>query len=151
MRRSVLLPALLLPLAACASTPAAPAAPPSPPPVVLLVKLETRGGLCVSGTTCESGLTVKTDGSWTSLAPDGRRSGTLPEGRLARLADAVERTGLATAPPFTGTCPIAYDGQEQVVTWLDDGKPVTVASCEQEFDPADPLVAALDELTRSLA
>lgn len=142
---------LALLLTGCAAVPAAPAAPPSPEPVVLLVKVEARGGLCVTGTTCQSSITVTSDGAWTQVVNDARRSGKLPGGRVAQLADAVERTELATAPQFTGTCPVAYDGQEQVLTWLEDGKQVTVESCKQEFDPADPLVVAAAELTAELA
>lgn len=142
---------LVLLLAGCAAVPAVPAAPPSPEPVVLLVKAEARGGLCLTGTTCESSITVMSDGTWTQVFNNAERTGTLPYDRVAALTDAVERTELATAPPFTGTCAIAYDGQEQVLTWLQDGKQVTAASCQQEFDPDDPLVIAATELSTELA
>lgn len=148
MRRLVILALLLT---GCSAIPAVPAASPIPEPVVLLVKAETRGGLCLAGTTCESSITVMSDGAWAHVVNDAERTGTLPDGRVAALTDAVKRTGLAAAPPFTGTCPIAYDGQEQVLTWLQDGKPVTVASCEQEYDPSDPLVIAAAELAAELA
>lgn len=72
-------------------------------------------------------------------------------GKMSRMLRRMVRVPLAAAPPFTGTCPIAYDGQEQVLTWLQDGKPVTVASCEHEFDPTDPLVIAASELSAELA
>jgi hypothetical protein len=147
--RSLGLLALLL--TGCAAVPAAPAAPPSPEPVVLLVKVEARGGLCVTGTTCESSITVLSDGAWTRVVNGARQTGTLTGGRVAQLADAVDRTELADAPAFTGTCPVAYDGQEQLISWLAEGKQITVASCEQEFDPADPLVAAAAELSAELA
>lgn len=147
MRPLVLLAVVLT---GCAAIPAAPAAPPSPEPVVLLLKAEARGGLCVTGTTCESSITVLSDGTWTAVGNGGTRSGTLPGGRVAALADAVAQTGLAEAPPFTGTCPIAYDGQEQVLTWLEAGAQVSIASCEREFDPDDPLVAAAAELSTEL-
>lgn len=143
---------LALLLTGCAAIRAVPAgAPPSPEPVVLLVKAETRGGLCITGTTCEASITVMSDGTWTHVVNDAERTGTLPDDRVAVLADAVERTELPAAQPFTGTCPIAYDGQEQVLTWLRDGELVTVASCEREFDPADPLVIATTELSAELA
>jgi hypothetical protein len=147
MRRLLILGLLL---AGCAGIPAVPAAPPPPEPVVLLLKAEARGGLCVTGSMCESHLTVMSDGAWTLVGNGAQRSGALPAGRVAALAEAVRRTGLALAPPFTGTCPIAYDGQEQVLTWLQDGAPVTVASCEREFDPHDPLVVAAADLAAEL-
>ncbi len=139
-------------LSGCAAVPAVPAAgPPSPQPVVLLVKAERRGGLCVSGSMCESSITVRTDGTYTWRGNADGRSGTLSPDRFEALAAAVEQTGLASAPPFTGTCPVAYDGQEQVLTWLVDGEPVSSASCERVFDPADPLVVAAEELYAELA
>lgn len=147
--RRLLIPALLL--TGCAGIPAVPAGPPSPEPVVLLLKAEARGGLCVTGSMCESQITVMSDGAWTRTGGDAARSGVLPASRVAALAEAVRRTGLASAPPFTGTCPIAYDGQEQVLTWLQDGAPVTAASCEREFDPGDPLVVAAADLSAELS
>lgn len=148
MRPLVLLALLLT---GCATVPAAPAPSPTPEPVVLLVKTETRGGLCLSGTTCESSITVMSDGTWTRVVNGAERTGTLSGGRVAALTNAVELTELAAAPPFIGTCPMAYDGQEQVLTWLQEGEPVTVASCEREYDPTDPLVVASAELSAELA
>lgn len=148
MRTLVMLGLLLT---GCAAIPVVPAAPPTPEPVVVLVRAETRGGLCAAETTCGSTITVMSDGSRTSTVNDAEHTGTLPAGRIAALADAVERTGLAVAPPFTGTCPVACDGPEQVLSWLDDGGLVSVGSCEREFDPADPLVRAAARLTEELA
>jgi len=134
----------------CAAIPAVPAASPEPEPVVLLVKADTRGGLCATGSTCESSIIVMTDGTWTHVDDGAERTGWLSGDRVATLADAVERTALAAAPPFTGTCPIAYDGQEQVLTWRREGRTLTVASCERAFDPTDPLVLAAAELYAEL-
>ncbi|MCA0294554.1 MAG: hypothetical protein LCH96_04395 [Actinobacteria bacterium] len=153
--RPLLILALLL--SGCAAIPAVPASappssvPPSPEPVVLLVKAVARGGHCVTGSTCESSLTVMSDGTWTRVVDTDKSTGTLPGPRVTALADAVAHTGLATAPPFTGTCPIAWDGQEQVLTWLADGRTVTVASCDRTFDPDDPLVVATARLQEDLA
>lgn len=143
---------LALLLTGCASVPAVPAdAPSTPAPPTLVVKAESRGGLCVTGSMCESSTIVMSDGAWTRVTNGDVRTGTVRAERVAALTDAVEATGLASAPPFTGTCPIAYDGQEIVLTWLDDGEPVTVASCEREFDPDDPLVVATAELATVLS
>jgi hypothetical protein len=49
------------------------------------------------------------------------------------------------AVPFTGECPIAFDGQELTYTFHPAGRaPVTIASCEVAIDPADPLFHAID-------
>lgn len=124
-------------------TPAKPAAPPSP---VLLAARQTSGGLCRADAPCGDTLIVQTDGSWELVSFEVHRTGVLPADRLAALAEAVERTGLADAPAFTGTCPIAYDGQEVTYRWRAAGGEAKVGSCEREVDPADPLVSMLDEL-----
>ena len=40
------------------------------------------------------------------------------------------------ANPFTGDCPTAYDGQEQVYTFHVEPEPVVVASCTTIVDPS---------------
>lgn len=126
-------------------TTSVPASAPTSPPTVLLVR-ESSGGLCVSGTECRSVITVRTDGAWLAIGGGTRKEGTLGEGVLALLQEAVAATGLAEAPAFTGTCPVAYDGQEVTYRWTSAGAPRTAASCTVTFDPADPLVLAGERL-----
>ncbi len=140
--------AIVVALAGCTSlTPAAPAAPPSP---VLLAAREAMGGLCRVDAPCGHTLTVLTDGSWELQAFEGRKEGVLTPDRLARLVDAAADTGLAAAPAFTGTCPLAYDGEEVTYRWRDGDRIREVGSCEREVDPADPLAAVLDDLAADL-
>ena len=45
--------------------------------------------------------------------------------------------------PFTGTCPIAYDGQETIYTFTTASGAVRIASCEVVVDPVAPLFVAV--------
>ena len=136
---------LLLAGAFAGCTSIVPAAAPTAPPAVLLVR-EASGGLCVSGTECRSVITVKTDGAWLAIDGGAHTDGVLQDGMLALLQQAIATTRLAEAPAFTGTCPVAYDGQEVTYRWTSAGVARTAASCTVEFDPADPLVLAGERL-----
>ena len=160
---------VVLALPGCARPEGPPAAPPATPtatspvtaspaaptqegdPDALLAALEVRGGMCVDGP-CGAALTVSRNGDW-ALTGDGEpeRSGTLSGPRLDELAEAVAATALHEAPAFEGTCPVAYDGQEYVVSWTRDGEPVEAASCTVAFPRSDPLLLALTALRDSLA
>nr|WP_300147440.1 hypothetical protein [Propionicimonas sp.] len=146
MKRLLALAGLLL--TGCATvTPAQPAA--SPPPPTQVASREAQGGLCVSGQECRSLLTVRSDGTWVLEGAEDR-TGTLEPDQLTRLQDAAARTTMAAALPFTGTCPTAWDGQEYTYTWTSGDQRHTVASCDREVDPADPLVTAFEELVADL-
>lgn len=142
-------------LAGCGSAGPAPVAatatPPSADPDALLAGLVAQGGMCAGGP-CRTELTVLRDGRWraTRAAEEPERTGTLEGARLAELREAVAGTTLGGAPPFTGTCPTAYDGQEIVVTWAEAGETRSASSCEVEFPPADPLPASLRSLLASI-
>lgn len=120
-------------------------APVSSPVVTVLASRTATGGLCVSGSTCESSFTVSSDGTWELASGDEVRSGALTPQSLNAVLAATTATRIADAPPFTGTCPIAYDGQELVYTWIDaSGSTQTVSACQKEVADDDPLVVALD-------
>ena len=78
------------------------------------------------------------------------RDGHLFAADLTGLTDAVETTGLASAPPVTEVCPLAYDGQEIRYNWTAAGAAHEAASCEVAFDPADPLVVAGEALAEGI-
>ncbi len=124
-------------------------APTSAPddPGALLAELVVQGGMCVAGS-CGFEFTVLQDGRWhasgAAEAPDD--AGTLEDGQLEELRTAVAETTLGAAPPFTGTCPTAYDGTELVVSWRGDGERRSASSCEVAFPPQDPLPTTLRAL-----
>lgn len=99
---------------------------------------------------CESVFTVLSDGSWTRVpVVDGvASSGVLSAGQVDSLVRGIRLTGLRSAPRFTGTCPMAYDGQEMVYAWTDpgSGRDVSYGSCQVVVSESDPLVAALADV-----
>lgn len=115
-RRARLFAFMLLPwAAACGGEPASQ----SSPEWRIEVQKGRYGGLCLGpegGGGCQSVVTVTDDGTWTATAypaPE-RPTGSLPGGAASELAAILEDgwTDL-TGAPFTDTCPVAYDGQEQ--------------------------------------
>lgn len=89
---------------------------------VVEVELAWSGGLCAGpegGGACGSTILVRDDGTWSASGfpePDPSR-GTVASGAATELADILE-SGWddLTARDFTGTCPVAYDGQEVIYT-----------------------------------
>jgi hypothetical protein len=94
-----------LTLVALAASGVGSAATPEPQ---LLVSVSATGGLCPSGM-CHWGARITT----TTISADGRRSRRLTLVERRALTQAIAQLQPASLPPFTGTCPIAYDGQER--------------------------------------
>lgn len=106
-----------------------------------ILTIRTNGGLCRSGT-CWSEKQIRADG--TDHAADGtgaQKNGTLDPAQVAELTQliAVANFDEIRAQPFTGTCPIAYDGQELIYTFQTLSGPQTIASCTVGIDKNSPL------------
>ena len=86
------------------------------------VEITREGGFCVGpeeGGPCRTSVVVADDGSWRvdGFPPPEEPEGTVPVGAASELAALLERGWEdLTERPFTGTCPIAYDGQEIIYT-----------------------------------
>lgn len=93
---------LLLALAACGAGSADATSKPQ-----LLVSVSSSGGHCPISV-CHWGARVTT----TTISVEGHRSRRLTLLERRTLAAAIAQLRPASLPPFTGTCPIAYDGQE---------------------------------------
>ncbi len=115
-----------------------------PPPAGPLVTVETRGGHCRQGP-CGGTVVIDRDGRVHATAPDAAELGTLPDDLRRGLEQAVRVADFErlASRPFTGECPVNFDGQEQVYTFTTPAGPVRLASCEVEIDPSDPLFAAV--------
>jgi len=141
---------------ACSSV--APTSSPTPSPTVAppsvvaatpfafpLVSVEMRGGECPSGS-CDRLLNIEADGSIHEVIPKDRVLGTAPPEVIDALRVEVEQADYLKirSKPFTGTCPIAFDGQETIYTFHVTTGDREIASCTVAIDPADPLFVAVD-------
>jgi hypothetical protein len=108
-----------------------------------LVAVTTRGGECVDGP-CGSTTVIERDGRIHQTAPAAAELGTVPVEVLSALDAAVKATdfGVIRSRPFTGECPVAFDGQELIYEFGAPTGVERVASCGTEIDPDNPLFAA---------
>lgn len=110
-----------------------------------LVVVETRGGHCLNPP-CGSRIAMDADGRVHQLAPEPADLGKIPADVLGTLSAAVRATDFATikSKPFTGECPVNFDGQELIYEITLAGGTETLASCTVEIDPDLPFVVAID-------
>lgn len=126
-------------LAACAILPS----PLAPGP---LVTVETRGGLCAGGP-CGTTVVLDTDGRVHAAAKPPNDLGTVDLATVAAIDALVRSTDFdeLRSHPFTGLCPVAFDGQEVVFEFATPAGPERIASCEVEVDFHQPLFAAVGD------
>jgi hypothetical protein len=134
-------------VAGCAfmsGTSASPGPSASVPPPGPLVSVETRGGHCVAGT-CGSIVILDTDGTVRTAAKPPAEIGTVPDEDVAGLAALIASTDFAEikSRPFTGTCPVAFDGQEVVFEFMVTDGVERIESCATKVDPRHPLFEAV--------
>jgi len=107
----------------------------------LLVTVSGRGGLCPPSM-CHWGARITT----TTISATDHRSRRLTLAERRALTRAIAQLHPASLPPFSGTCPIAYDGQERIYRFR--GKSV-LRSCTYDLKNvravqlADRLLASL--------
>ena len=111
-----------------------------------LVTVATRGGECPEGA-CGSTLAIERDGRLLQTAPESVVLGQVPPETLAALDGMISATDFAAirARPFTGECPVNFDGQEVIYEFGAPAGVEHVASCETEIDPDHPLFVAVRE------
>jgi len=80
----------------------------------LLVAVTASGGLCPPSM-CHWGGRITA----TTISADGRRSRRLTVIERRALTRAISQLRPASLPPFSGTCPVAYDGQERIYRFRD--------------------------------
>lgn len=125
--------------------------PPSQEASGPLVTVETRGGHCLEGA-CGSTTVIESDGRIHAMAPSAEELGTVPDVTLEGLVTEIAGADFAAlkSRPFTGTCPIAFDGQETIYTFATATGDERIASCEVEIDPAHPLFVAVSAVLAGL-
>jgi hypothetical protein len=142
MRRLVASLALLVVIGACSPAEVASLLPASRLP---LVTVTTRGGECPEGA-CGSTLVIERDGRLRQTAPETVVLGQVPPDALVALDGAIKTADFAAirARPFTGECPVDFDGQEVVYEFAGPDGMERIASCDVEIDPNHPLFKAVE-------
>lgn len=128
-------------VAGCQSFPAVASLAPAVGP---LVSVSVHGGECVGGP-CGGTMVFERDGRIHQTAPAPTELGRLPDNILVALDAAVKTTDfdVVRARPFTGECPVAFDGQEFIYEFGAPGGTERIATCETDVDPNHPLFAAM--------
>ena len=118
-----------------------------PAPEGPLVTVEATGGLCPGGM-CRSVIAIESDGLAHQIEPvEAEIHRATNEAIDAyRAALAVTSFDVIRSRPFTGVCPIAFDGQELIYTFATSAGPERISSCEVEIEPEDPLFAAVNAM-----
>jgi len=98
----------------------------TPPPIATIVR---HGGLCLSGSECRTVLRI-TDRAISAPGYAPRRLARADRLALLRAIRLLNMPYLR-AHPFTGTCPIAYDGSESIYRFRGFSRPL--ASCTYDL------------------
>jgi hypothetical protein len=128
-------------VAGCQSIPAVASLVPVAGP---LATVTVRGGECVNGP-CGGTTVIERNGRIHQREPAAAELGRLPDDVLTALDAAVKTTDfdVIRARPFTGECPLAFDGQEYIYEFGAPGGTERIATCETEIDPSHPLFVAM--------
>jgi hypothetical protein len=126
-----------LALTGCSTNVAIPVAGP-------LLTVQMRGGLCPEGA-CANAVILDRDGRVHAAAKPPNDLGQVDAKALAALTAAIQATDWAAVKshPFTGQCPVAFDGQELIFEFSVGTGTQRVASCEVEIDWGHPLFVAV--------
>jgi hypothetical protein len=98
----------------------------TPPALVTVVR---HGGHCVSGTECRTVYRI-TDTRISAAGFLPRRLAPAERRTLLRAMRALDLAAIRSRP-FTGTCPVAYDGQESIYRFRGVSQPL--ASCTYDL------------------
>ena len=110
-----------------------------------LVTVQMRGGMCADGGMCDTSVILDRDGRVRSATKPPNDLGVVSAANLSTLTVALAATDFATltAKPFTGECPIAFDGQKQIFEFSVGSTTQRLDSCESELDWSSPLFIAM--------
>jgi hypothetical protein len=114
------------------------------PGVGPLATVQMRGGMCPEGM-CDTSVILERDGRVHSAAKPPNDLGRVNGDAYAVLDAAIRATDFAAmkSKPFTGECPVAFDGQELILEFSVGTSTERLASCETEIAWGSPLFIAL--------
>jgi len=117
-----------------------------------ILKIRTEGGFCTPGG-CWTEQQIQADGVYRIVDGTGvRKEGTLDDDQVAELTQLIAAANFdeISSQPFTGTCPIAYDGQELIYTFQTLSGEETIASCKVAIDENSPLFRQIATLMEEM-
>jgi hypothetical protein len=137
--RRLLLTAAILVVAACSGGTVVPLTETGP-----LVTVSTRGGMCPAGA-CGQTVVLERDGRVHSADKPPNALGHVPAEAMAALTAAVRQADYTAlkSRPFTGECPVNFDGQELIFEFNVGSSTQRLASCEVDIDWGHPLFVAV--------
>lgn len=105
-----------------------------------LITVQMRGGMCMEGS-CDRSVILEPDGRVHDDATPPQELGRVPARVMTTLTAAVKGADYASikSKPFTGECPVAFDGQELIFEFSVGSGIQRVASCEVDIDWGHPL------------
>ena len=108
-----------------------------------LVTVTMQGGLCPEGM-CNQRVILEADGKVHSAAKPQNDFGVVSAQAMQGLVAAINAADFAAlkSKPFTGQCPVAFDGQEYVFEFSTTAGVHRLASCQVEIDWGHPLFVA---------
>jgi hypothetical protein len=109
-----------------------------------LVTVTMRGGECAMGP-CGQTVVLDRDGRVHSAAKPPNDLGQVPSNVMTTVTAAIQQTDFAAlkSHPFTGECPVNFDGQELIFEFNVGSTTQRIASCEVAIDWGHPLFVAL--------
>ncbi len=117
----------------------------------MVLAINGSGGMCMYGG-CISQTTVYANGTYFVSQGAGStlevKRGELNATRVNALVASIRNTDFDAirSREFSGTCPIAYDGQQFEYIFDNSGKTEILNSCKQEIDYDSPLFRAIANL-----
>lgn len=109
-----------------------------------LVTVSTRGGMCPAGA-CNNSVILERNGRVHAATKPPNDLGQVPADAMATLTAAVQATDYAAlrSHPFTGECPVSFDGQELIFEFGVGAGTQRIATCEVDIDWGHPLFVAV--------
>lgn len=117
-----------------------------------LLTYQLTGGRCVYGL-CFTEVVIYRDRTFkVTVGPTVKNTGKISRPTMRQLIQQIKAADFTTirADQFTGTCPIAFDGQEATYTFYTRTRQEQIASCETNIDPTDPLFDQTNQIVQQL-
>jgi hypothetical protein len=127
-------------------------AKPTPKSETFLVNIKFQGGM--RATTTAPGLLIRPDGIYrSSNGVNQPKSGVLSQPELRLLKQRIKQADFKAikSKPFTGTCPIAFDGIEIVYLFQTSRGIEEISTCKYAIDGKSSLFQQLNRLSQKLS